>query len=241
MVWAPGANGREQFSKSDLRVNRAKKEDGDSLFKLRKPGPEAAGTPPSTQSDHRLDGVGFLIHRDEACNISDWKYISDKREKGEAEVTPNEDDLLEAKDNYFDQLGAKPKNCGGQNVKATKWWSKEIEIEVKEKKRLWKMYLSHKSTATYRLYKDQRIKVKGLVKETKRAEFGNFLKTIFSENYKLFYKTLKRMRQPRKCSIKYILNKEGKVLRDEEGVTERWREYFSEWKWRKARQHRTGF
>ncbi|KAF2890996.1 hypothetical protein ILUMI_15177, partial [Ignelater luminosus] len=153
--------------------------------------------------------VGFLIHRDEACNISDWKYMSEKGEKGEAEVTPNE-----TKENYFDQLqnttndiilledlngrlGAKPKNVEG-----------------------------------------------GLVKEAKRAEceeFGNFLKEIFSENYKLFCKTLKRTRQPGKFPIQYILKKEGKVLRNEEGVTERWREYFSEWEWRRARRHRTGF
>ncbi|KAF2899586.1 hypothetical protein ILUMI_06594 [Ignelater luminosus] len=77
---------------------------------------------------------------------------------------------------------------------------------------------------------NQRIKVKRLVKEAERAEwekFDNFLEEDFSENQKLFYKTLKRMSKPKECPIRNIMNKEGKVLKDEEGDMERWRKYFS--------------
>ncbi|KAF2890214.1 hypothetical protein ILUMI_15959, partial [Ignelater luminosus] len=60
--------------------------------------------------------------------------------------------------------------CEGKNVKAIKWRGEKIKNDVKKKKRLWKMYLSNKSLATYQHDQDQMIKVKGLVKEAKRAE-----------------------------------------------------------------------
>ncbi|KAF2903148.1 hypothetical protein ILUMI_03038 [Ignelater luminosus] len=57
----------------------------------------------------------FLVRRDEVCNISNWKYVSERImwlivKQGQAQVTlvvayaPNKNDLSEAKGNFYNQL-----------------------------------------------------------------------------------------------------------------------------------------
>uniref|UniRef100_A0A146KQ35 RNA-directed DNA polymerase from mobile element jockey n=1 Tax=Lygus hesperus TaxID=30085 RepID=A0A146KQ35_LYGHE len=124
------------------------------------------------------------------------------------------------------------KVCGGIKKKQTRWWNREIKAEVKEKKRRWQRYLSTKSTADYNSYKAQRTKVKKAVLEAKKKsweEFGHYLEDSAENNQKLFYKALKNMRREGKdCPLKFIKDKQGKVLHKTNEIMKRWREYFSE-------------
>lgn len=119
--------------------------------------------------------------------------------------------------------------CGGRHVKATTWWNDALKVEVNEKKMRWKNYLSDKTTEKYNHYKEQRIKVKELVRLSKSEaweEFGRFLEESHNENQKLFYRTIKNLRRPKDCPIKFIRSKEGELLRDDKKIMERWRDYF---------------
>ncbi|XP_068082743.1 LINE-1 retrotransposable element ORF2 protein [Anabrus simplex] len=81
------------------------------------------------------------------------------------------------------------------------------------------------------MYKEQRRKVKDLVKTAKRQsweEFGQRMEKNYKENQKLFYRALKNMRKEKQCPLKFIKDKEGKILTEEKEIMERWKEYFND-------------
>jgi len=59
--------------------------------------------------------------------------------------------------------------------KQTPWWNQEIKEEVRKKKKLWKKYLgTGKNANDYEVYKQQREKVKVLIREAKKGAWKKF-------------------------------------------------------------------
>ncbi|XP_073989088.1 uncharacterized protein [Rhodnius prolixus] len=132
-------------------------------------------------------------------------------------------------------LEAAEEVCGrtkcGLVKKETRWWSDEVKKEVCLKKVLWKQYLQIKDQQSYTLYKEQRRKVKEVIRDAKREtweQFGKFMEESTQTNQKLFYKILKNMRKGKECPIKYINSKDGLLITDQMKIMARWKEYFEE-------------
>lgn len=125
--------------------------------------------------------------------------------------------------------------CGtskvNKNKKQTAWWTDEIKQQVKDKKKKWQQYLSNKNERNYESYKEQRIKVKNIVLESKQKtwkEFGDMLEKDSKSNQKLFYRVLKNFRNKKKVNFLTIKNKDGEIITNETKVMERWKEYFQQ-------------
>lgn len=123
--------------------------------------------------------------------------------------------------------------CGiikqNKHKKQTAWWTEEIKQEVKIKKERWQTYLSVKTERSYERYKEQRIKVKNLVKQSKQKtweDFGNKLERDRKTNQKLFYRVLKNLRGDKKVNSLAITNEAGEILTKETEIMERWKQYF---------------
>ena len=113
----------------------------------------------------------------------------------------------------------------------THWWSDSLKNEVKNKKKLWREHISERTTESYDRYKEQRKAVKRLIREAKKEDwekFGKILEENKTENIKLFYKSLKEIRQKSKNTINFIKSKDGKLITNREEIVERWKEYFEE-------------
>lgn len=50
----------------------------------------------------------------------------------------------------------------------------------------------------------------------------------YKENQKLFFGTMRSMKQKKNLTIKNIKDNRENVIREEEGIMERWREYFKD-------------
>lgn len=133
-------------------------------------------------------------------------------------------------------LEAAEESCGitkvsNQDIKKTAWWTEEIKEKVKQKKENWRKYLQTKQKEDYDKYKDKRKEVKDEVKKAKQEEwvkFGEKMRDNYKENHKLFYSTLKQLRQKRTNPLKNIRNEQGEIVTKEENIMERWRRHFEE-------------
>uniref|UniRef100_A0A1Y1M3Z3 Reverse transcriptase domain-containing protein n=1 Tax=Photinus pyralis TaxID=7054 RepID=A0A1Y1M3Z3_PHOPY len=117
------------------------------------------------------------------------------------------------------------------NKKQTRWWSEELKNEIKNKKLRWKEYLGSREKEKFNTYKQQRNKVKQMVKEAKQKaweEFGETMERDAVGNQKLFYKVLKTIRKGKAQKITHIKTKEGRIVSEEEDILKRWKEYFEE-------------
>ena len=111
----------------------------------------------------------------------------------------------------------------------TAWWNENIKQEVKIKKEKWLKYLNNKNEENYNQYKEQRTKVKSLVREGKQEKWndlGEKLEKDSKGNQKLFYKVLKTFRNKPTTDIVTIKNEDGQILIDEKQIMRRWKEYF---------------
>ena len=136
------------------------------------------------------------------------------------------------------------KVCGTKIInerrKQTRWWNEEIKREVKLKKQSWQRYLSAGTDADYRRYKEQRGKVKEMVKRAKQQsweEFGERMETDRLGNQKLFYKVLKNLRKGKRYRNRFIKSEDGKVLDEEDDIMERWKRYFEDMLNKKQTDH----
>ncbi|KAF6203343.1 hypothetical protein GE061_003761 [Apolygus lucorum] len=154
-----------------------------------------------------------------------------------ANFLSDDSDDLEGAWNTFKTvvLSAAEEICGtattGQHKKCTRWWTEEVKFHVKEKKRLWKLYLQRKTIRAYAAYKEKRNETKVIVllaKAKSWEEFGKFMNESYHDNKKLFYKVLKNMRKLKDCPIKFVKSKAGLLLTDTEDIMRRWKEYFQE-------------
>lgn len=124
--------------------------------------------------------------------------------------------------------------CGatinGGVKKRTSWWSEEIQMAVRRKKKLWREYLRRKTQQSYEDYKQERKVVKEKVKEGKAREWENFgvkMEKDSTQNQKLFYRILKNMRDNvDKSKTNKIKDKQGNILIEEKDNIMRWKEHF---------------
>lgn len=113
--------------------------------------------------------------------------------------------------------------------KQTAWWNKDIKQAVKTKKDAWLKYINDRNEESLERYKEQRDRVKKLVRESKQrtwTEFGEKLEQDCKGNQKLFYKVLKNLRAKKNTDITAIRNEQGDLITDEQQITERWKQYF---------------
>lgn len=127
------------------------------------------------------------------------------------------------------------KICGSyrkaNTKKQTAWWTEEIKAQVKIKKEKWKKYINQRTTDNYEQYKKERKAVKDLVmslKKKKWREFGEKMETDYKTNQKLFYRVLKTQRNGKQKENTTIKDRNGGLLKGDNEVMERWREYFRE-------------
>lgn len=133
-------------------------------------------------------------------------------------------------------LESAKETCGvlkvGNNKKQTAWWNHEIKEEVKDKKKKWRTYLGEKSGESYEAYKAQRTRVKDMIKKAKEdcwRKFGQKMERNSKENQKLFYKTLKNIREKKPAQkIATVKNKKGEIITGEKQIMERWKQHFEE-------------
>lgn len=122
-------------------------------------------------------------------------------------------------------------NRGNKQTKRTAWWNNEIKTQIRLKKKAWQEYLSNKTENKYNTYKEQRTKVKILIKEAREKSwemFGEKLEKKSKENHKLFYRVLKTLRKGKLTRTTTIQNKQGTIITKEEDIMKRWKEYFQE-------------
>lgn len=130
-------------------------------------------------------------------------------------------------------LKAATQVCGvykaNNHKRQTSWWSEEIKTQIKIKKEKWQRYLTNRTEANYKIYKEQRKIVKELVKKAKLRsweQFGEKLEKDSKGNQKLFYKVLKGFRNNKNHNTEAIKSVNGDILTDDMKIMDRWKEYF---------------
>lgn len=125
--------------------------------------------------------------------------------------------------------------CGTHKIntdrKQTAWWSENLKKHIKIKKQMWKKFLSNKTQENYKLYKEQCKYVKTSVREAKQKtwkDFGEKLERDSKGNQKLFYKTLKNMRNKTEYDTVTVKSTDGTVLIEENQIMQRWQQYFEQ-------------
>lgn len=162
------------------------------------------------------------------------KYQENVTELIRKTTKPNIDNIEEMWSTFkYIIMEASEQSCGTinnkRNNKQTHWWNEEVKIEIKKKKEKWKKFLSSKKEEDYGDYKKQRKKVKEVIQKAKTEsweEFGNTLEKNFKENQKLFYSTLKNEKKGNQIILKQLQDKQGKILKENNEIMERWREHF---------------
>ena len=117
------------------------------------------------------------------------------------------------------------------NGKRTAWWNENVKAKVKEKKDAWRKYLKTKRPEDRLDYVNKRTIAKEEVKKAKQEqweEFGHKLQESYMGNKKLFWGAMKSMRKTKSCPIRQIRNDKGEIMKEENEITETWREYFQQ-------------
>ncbi len=120
------------------------------------------------------------------------------------------------------------KRSKGQR-KRTRWWNEGVKEAVKKKKVACLMWLQRKTPEAkdeyYRAKKEAK-KVVRIAQNEEWIELGRSLQNDFQNNQRRFWS---RVKAPRRGSqeAEMICDVNGQVIGDDEGVMERWKEYFS--------------
>ncbi|XP_050514773.1 uncharacterized protein LOC126890015 isoform X1 [Diabrotica virgifera virgifera] len=116
-------------------------------------------------------------------------------------------------------------------TKQTSWWNDEIKNHVKMKKKMWEKYLGNKTEENYDRYKEERKKVRDMIKIEKEKtwiQFGQQMEYNSKENQKVFYRTMKNIRIDKPTRDTRIKNTDGTIIRDDQEIMERWKQHFQE-------------
>ncbi|MGH2507006.1 MAG: reverse transcriptase domain-containing protein [Ktedonobacteraceae bacterium] len=134
-------------------------------------------------------------------------------------------------------IGAAVKFCGRKRVtggparRSTPWWTEELRLLVREKKRAYKLWLGSPDSCTRSAYCDAKKAVKEAVASAKAKSWENFgvaLESNFRDAPKVFWQTIRRLRSGKVASVRSVKSRSGALLTGEEEVLQRWREYFGE-------------
>ena len=123
------------------------------------------------------------------------------------------------------------RKVGGNRRKGSEWWNEEVEAAVLEKRRAYEEWLQRGNDISYESYRQKRLEVKRIVREAKRnadVRWGRGLSENFERNKKMFWKEVKRVRGGENANEERVRGQDGEVLPDEEGVRNRWAEYFED-------------
>ena len=116
-----------------------------------------------------------------------------------------------------------------EGTKSSKWWTTEVQIEIKEKKKAWMKYKRTKDPRDMEDYKIKRNKCKKIAKEAKKKtwqEFGENLEEKFNQDNKDFWKIIRYTRGKYGRKVRSIKDKENNLKVETEEVLEVWREHF---------------
>ena len=123
--------------------------------------------------------------------------------------------------------------CGyksvGRKSKGSAWWDEEVKELVKEKRRLFEVYISDRSARNREVYKRKNREVNGVIREKKNAvdeRDGERMSRYFRENKKLYWSEVNRKRKARDQMTMRVKDSEGNVLTEAKEVKQRWSEYF---------------
>ena len=125
------------------------------------------------------------------------------------------------------------KKTGGKNRKATAWWNKEVKDAIKEKKKLYKIWVKTKDEEDYIKYRLARRHSKKVVRTAKEkvwTQYGEKLCEICKTSPRQFYKSVKAMRVRDKPfePATTINDINGEALHEEEEITKRWENHFKD-------------
>ena len=113
----------------------------------------------------------------------------------------------------------------------TSWWTPEVQQFVKEKKLAFKVWLNDKSEANRQLYLICRKTASDVVKKAKDqswSTFGEQMESNYWNANKVFWQTVRRMRNQKKGTINVVKGRDGQLLNDDCEILRRWKEYFEE-------------
>ena len=119
--------------------------------------------------------------------------------------------------------------CVGRKKKGSAWWDEEVKDLVKEKRRLFEVYLADRNDRNKEEYKRKNRQVNVAVREKKNAvdeRDGVKMSRHFRENKKLFWSDVNRKRNAREQMNMKVRDSEGNMLTEGARVQQRWREYF---------------
>merc|ERR1712002_703474 len=119
--------------------------------------------------------------------------------------------------------------CVGRKKKGSAWWDEEVKDLVKEKRRLFEVYLADRNDRNKEEYKRKNRQVNVAVGEKKNAvdeRDGVKIRRHFRENKKLFWSDVNRKRSAIDQMTMKVRDSEGNMLTEGAKVQKRWREYF---------------
>ena len=125
------------------------------------------------------------------------------------------------------------KKTGGRNRKATAWWNGEVKDAIREKKRLYKIWVKSKKEEDYIKYRLARRHSKKVVKTSKEnswTQYGEKLSETCKTSPREFYKSVKAMRvRDEPFDPTTVINDtNGEALHEEEEILKRWEDYFKD-------------
>ena len=119
--------------------------------------------------------------------------------------------------------------CVGRKKKGSAWWDEEVKGLVKEKRRLFEVYLADRNDRNKEEYKRKNRQVNVVIREKKNAvdeRDGVKMSRNFRENKKLFWSDLNRKRNAREQMTMKVRDVDGNMLTERAVVQQRWSEYF---------------
>ena len=113
--------------------------------------------------------------------------------------------------------------------KRTRWWNDEVKEAVKKKKVAYLKWLQRNTQEAkdeYHRAKKEAKRVVRIAQNEEWVELGRSLQNDFQNNQRRFWS---RVKAPKRGSeeVQKICDDNGQVIEDEEGVMERWKDYFA--------------
>ncbi|XP_071505665.1 craniofacial development protein 2-like [Diadema antillarum] len=120
------------------------------------------------------------------------------------------------------------RKAGNGTRKATAWWNEDVKEAIKEKKRLFKVWLKSKQDDDYEAYSHARRNSKRVIKAAKEAswrKYGEDLSELCKHSPREFYKSVKAMRvRDEPFDPTTVINDaNGQSLQEEDEITQRGR------------------
>ena len=135
-------------------------------------------------------------------------------------------------------LGAATECCGLKRVgssqagrRCTSWWTPDVKRCVAEKKTRFQQWIARRTPETRREYEEARRAAARMVAEAKARSWER-MSVEMSADYrtanKVFWQTLRRLRDQRDDSMQILRDKHGNILNEDQAILARWKEHFEE-------------